>query len=66
MGDKKNFIRFTDNQGDLVGRLFLKDGVLAFEGKATEAAQMFLEEVARKFNTMDYAQGVLGNLPDHP
>ena len=41
------FLSFRDGDGDEVGRFFLEDGVLHFEGNTTESARIFAVEVRR-------------------
>lgn len=40
-------IKFLDQNGNPVGRLFMKDGKLDFEGDATQAAQILFDGFKR-------------------
>jgi hypothetical protein len=44
--ERDKIIGFFNAQGEEVGCLLLKAGVIAFQGKATESAILFFEEVA--------------------
>jgi hypothetical protein len=36
--------------GDMIGKLYIEDGKLHFEGNAAESAQIFFDEVLSRFN----------------
>lgn len=47
----KHGVRFVDSDGELIGRIFINDnGEISFEGKATDTAEIFFNELIRLFN----------------
>jgi len=43
-------ISFSNVDGEPIGRLWVEDNKLVFEGDADEAAQVFFDHVLRRFN----------------
>ena len=51
MSDLEGAMKFVNNDGVEVGRLFVNDdGDLTFRGRATETAEIFIDEICRIFN----------------
>jgi len=50
--EKANQIKFIDKDDYEVASLWWDDTGLHFEGKATEAARMFLSEISTEYNQM--------------
>ena len=58
INEPQDFIlAFHDNEGDIVGKLIIKDKKLVFEGDAHPSAQIFVQFIIKEFELWESRRG---------
>ena len=47
MNGNQAYMTFFNDEEEIIGELFAKDGIISFRGKSEESAQMFFDELER-------------------